>query len=140
MTLHQHQALLGTVRVWEMQRLNDMHRRFGGKRASTVLHLSALSDHDLFGPAVPLKKHVTLTRHRLLVYHAVSRAIQLGKIPPPAAPWKSEAMLRLLYAVNTEDWSEATSEERKACQTRFTTKGRLLAFVSSIPDKKVTDL
>ncbi len=67
MTLRQHQALLGTVRAWEMQRLNDMHQRFGGKRASTLLHLAARSDYDLFGRAVPLKKHVTLTRHRLLV-------------------------------------------------------------------------
>lgn len=49
-------------------------------------------------------------------------------------------MLRLLYAVNTEDWSEATLAERETCQTRFTTTGRVLAFVSSIPDKKVSDL
>ncbi|GAA5990944.1 hypothetical protein JCM10908_000091 [Rhodotorula pacifica] len=148
MSLQQHQACLMAVRSMEMQRLNDELQHDlenGGEpgvraRQTTTLQLASMMCRDMFGSMPELKKHVTLTQHRFLVYHAVSRAIQKGKATAPTATCKVDTMMRILDAVDTDDWSEATAEETKAYREKCRGQGQRLIMVSSFPDWPQPDL
>lgn len=134
MPLRLHQYLLGQVRLFEMQRFNDIRQQTRAIR-STPFHLATMTSLDLLGLDADLHRFSSLVKHRLLAIYTVSRAIQTRKIPIAPGPWREDAMSVVLGSIDTEEFDAVPDAEKASIRQYFARHAPLQRMVSSFPDR-----